>query len=325
MTAGCVVCGELGVKNDNYSKAVNGNNKLYSYCECARCGGFHYDPQLLFTEANELQDSKKASLSRLIRCYKPKKGISGFEISEDVLKGLSPIYPYEQAENLIDYLGNKEPVPGSYLRLNEANIRMEIVALCGLSIRDSLRNLTFIIDSLKQDNLLDENSRFTGDNGKICLTMSGWHKYEEINRQKTESKRGFMAMKFPETGVTEELERTYAAFQNEINNNTNLKLYNPCLEYPEAGSIDNRVAVEIRKSLFVVADLTHGNNGAYWEAGFAHGLGKPVFYTCNENYRNSTHFDINHHTTIFWNPADVETAAQKLRYAIENTIPEAIL
>ena len=54
-------------------------------------------------------------------------------------------------------------------------------------------------------------------------------------------------------------------------------------EDPQAGSIDERLRVEIRKSRFLVADLTHGNPGAYWEAGFAEGLGKPVIYTCEKD------------------------------------------
>jgi len=54
-------------------------------------------------------------------------------------------------------------------------------------------------------------------------------------------------------------------------------------EKPRAGSIMNRLRVEIRKSRFLIADLTNNNSGAYWEAGFADGLGKPVIYTCESN------------------------------------------
>jgi len=47
-----------------------------------------------------------------------------------------------------------------------------------------------------------------------------------------------------------------------------------------AGLIDNQIRAAIRSARFVVADLTHDNNGAYFEAGFAEGLGIPVIYTC---------------------------------------------
>ena len=47
-----------------------------------------------------------------------------------------------------------------------------------------------------------------------------------------------------------------------------------------AGVIDNIMRMRIKEARFVIADLTHDNNGAYWEAGYAEGLGKPVIYIC---------------------------------------------
>jgi hypothetical protein len=41
-----------------------------------------------------------------------------------------------------------------------------------------------------------------------------------------------------------------------------------------AGLIDDQLRVALRTARFVIADLTHANNGAYWEAGFAEGLGR---------------------------------------------------
>jgi nucleoside 2-deoxyribosyltransferase len=54
----------------------------------------------------------------------------------------------------------------------------------------------------------------------------------------------------------------------------------------------------------VIADLTHDNNGAYWEAGFAEGLGRPVIYTCRKQKWDATksHFDTSHLNTIIWDP-----------------------
>ena len=51
---------------------------------------------------------------------------------------------------------------------------------------------------------------------------------------------------------------------------------------PKAGLIDDRLRVEIQSSQFLIADLSHDNPGAYWEAGYAEGLGKPVIYTCEK-------------------------------------------
>ena len=54
----------------------------------------------------------------------------------------------------------------------------------------------------------------------------------------------------------------------------------------------------IRDSKFVVVDLTHQNNGAYFEEGYAMGLGKPVIQLCKEDTK--LHFDIAQKNTIMW-------------------------
>ena len=95
-------------------------------------------------------------------------------------------------------------------------------------------------------------------------------------------------------------------------------------EKPSAGSIDDRLRVEIRKARLLVADLTHGNHGAYWESGFAEGLGKPVIYTCEEGYFRDpgTHFDTNHHHTVLWRETALPEAAAAFTTTIRATLPE---
>lgn len=84
-----------------------------------------------------------------------------------------------------------------------------------------------------------------------------------------------------------------------------------------AGLIDDRLRVEIRQSRFLVSDLTHRNPGAYWEAGYAEGLGKPVIYTCRkdvfEDKKSAPHFDTNHHLTVIWEAEDLDAAVVRLK------------
>lgn len=58
----------------------------------------------------------------------------------------------------------------------------------------------------------------------------------------------------------------------------------------------------IRDSKFVVVDLTHENNGAYFEEGYAMGLGKPVIQLCQADTK--LHFDIAQKNTIMWSTED---------------------
>lgn len=58
----------------------------------------------------------------------------------------------------------------------------------------------------------------------------------------------------------------------------------------------------IKNSKFIVVDLTHQNNGAYFEEGYAMGLGKPVIQLCKKDVK--LHFDIAQKNTIFWTTED---------------------
>jgi len=93
---------------------------------------------------------------------------------------------------------------------------------------------------------------------------------------------------------------------------------------PKAGLIDDRLRVEIQSSDFIIADLTHDNHGAYWEAGYAEGMGKPVIYTCEKQKFETvkTHFDTNHHLTIVWDQNSPEEAGEALKATIRATLPQ---
>jgi hypothetical protein len=95
-----------------------------------------------------------------------------------------------------------------------------------------------------------------------------------------------------------------------------------------AGLIDNRMRVEIRTARFVLCDLTHGNRGAYWESGFAEGIGRPVVYICRRDVfehpdpRVRPHFDIAHQAIVAWDPAEPEAAMLELKAMIRATLPD---
>ena len=72
----------------------------------------------------------------------------------------------------------------------------------------------------------------------------------------------------------------------------------------------------IRDSKFVVVDLSHQNNGAYFEEGYAMGLGKPVIQLCKKDVR--LHFDIAQKNTIIWETE--EEIPERLQNGIMATI-----
>ena len=76
---------------------------------------------------------------------------------------------------------------------------------------------------------------------------------------------------------------------------------------------------EIKNSRFVVAELSQHNNGAYYEAGYALGLGKEVIHICSEKeLKSKLHFDVAQINTITYK--DVNEIADKLKKRIQVTI-----
>ena len=77
---------------------------------------------------------------------------------------------------------------------------------------------------------------------------------------------------------------------------------------PDVNKIDDEIIAEIRRSRFLVADFTHGEEGArggvYFEAGFAQGLGIPVIYTCRNDMVDKLHFDTRQYAHIVWETPD---------------------
>jgi nucleoside 2-deoxyribosyltransferase len=72
------------------------------------------------------------------------------------------------------------------------------------------------------------------------------------------------------------------------------------------------ILAEIRRSRFLIADYTLMNNGVYFEAGFAVGLGIPVIGTCQSDHFENLHFDIRHINTIKWvSPAQLSSDLAK--------------
>ena len=93
--------------------------------------------------------------------------------------------------------------------------------------------------------------------------------------------------------------------------------------------INDEMIAQIRKSKFMVADLTGYRGGVYWEAGFAYGLGLPVIYTCHEKWLKTNkdlkiegvHFDLSHRNIILWNDDNLEEFKEILTNRINSLIP----
>lgn len=94
---------------------------------------------------------------------------------------------------------------------------------------------------------------------------------------------------------------------------------------PHNGKIDDEIVASIRNSRFVIADFTKHRGGVYYEAGFAHGLGLPVIFTCREDHMKELHFDIRQYNCIIWTFADLDDARAQLKNRILATLGQGPL
>jgi hypothetical protein len=150
---------------------------------------------------------------------------------------------------------------------------------------------------------------------KLHLTMKG--KIRSVEGKWLTSRRTFMAMKFGDAELDNVVEKCFRPAVER----TGFELRKLSDGQP-AGSIDDQLRAAILGSRFVIADLSHGNNGAYWEAGYAEGLNLPVIYTCKKSMwdEQKTHFDTNHMTHVIWDSGELTEAGNKLAATIRATL-----
>lgn len=70
-------------------------------------------------------------------------------------------------------------------------------------------------------------------------------------------------------------------------------------EISHTGMITDEILKAIRRSRFLVADLTDARPNCYYEVGYAHALGKPVIILAKGG--TQPHFDISTYKWNFWN------------------------
>jgi hypothetical protein len=299
----CPNCGEFAI---TFEAATNMNNHFKLQKEWAKQA-----PLLSYIIRKAYDKGKKLTLT--------------MEFFDSIIKNETLPTVSEQADRLVIWLGKNQKDPGKTIEINPEIFRARIGA-------KSNRGVLYILENLDNDLIEKEREELRESDAVYDswqLTFAGWNRFEELKRKGIETNRAFMAMQYdsikdvPEGYAISEPEwsKMFDIFKAEVKK-TGFILY-LLKDKPEAGLIDDRMLVEIRNSKFTVADLTFGNQGAYWESGFAEGLEKKVIYTCEKKWFDDkkTHFDTNHRQTIIWERGNVQEAAEKLKATIRNSFP----
>lgn len=162
----------------------------------------------------------------------------------------------------------------------------------------------YVVDYLKRSNLIIVQG------GLIQLTPQALERIYELQKHQVNNRNVFVAMKFGEETqalrekIKEGLEGYNIRIMDEIEHNRQI--------VPE-------MLYEIRNSKFVIAELSNHNNGAYYEAGYALGLGKEVIHICQKSeLTNGLHFDVAQVNTIVYE--NIYELPEKLKKRIQATI-----
>lgn len=316
--AACPVCGYSEVKAET-------RNRDAQFVDCPVCGQFALLGMLVAGVDFSLKPGslESAVLSHAIRKMQPKHVQSIHERPTFVLDEINQIIkdarlpsPAEQADNFVVWLGDNLDGAGANIPVTYDRFKAIVGAKTG-------EGVAFVVRTLLDKGLIDCQGQTSHQlrglpAASLTLSMDGWQRYETLMRGASDSRKAFMAMKFGDANLD-------AVFRDCFKPAVTQSGFNLVRidENPQAGLIDDRLRVEIRSSRFVIADLTHGNLGAYWEAGYAEGLGKPVIYTCEKSIfdKEKTHFDTNHHLTVPWDQTKLADAAQRLKDTIRATLP----
>lgn len=289
---------------------------------CPNCGYFHLSNSFLAVlEKGEFSLWERARISFGLRRMGA-KSILTTDLAESILLSTQLPDASSLLDNLLLHIANELSAPGETMEIWAPEIRAWIGARSATSSK-------WVIDQAIAGNLINGIvANIYGDDTyrleQATLTVAGWARVHELLRTAKDSHKGFMAMKFGDP----QLDLIFHDYFKPAVLQTGFELMR-LDEEPRAGLIDDRLRLEIRTSRFMVADLTHANNGAYWEAGFAEGLGRPVIYTCRKDVfddpKTKPHFDTNHYLTVVWDPAEPAVAAEQLKTVIRVTMPTEVV
>ena len=223
----------------------------------------------------------------------------------------------ERADRLLRYIAMKTDANAEYRNSNNRGFISRIAGIEPDIIYPSVSSRTFaayawtesslwedvlnIRDHLENNGLIDRMEyELSNENRTIVrwrVSVEGHNRIADLGTERVYT-QGFVAMWIHES--------TNDAFVNGIKPAIEMAGYKDLRidQKPDVNKIDDEIISEIRRSRFVVADFTHGDDGArggvYFEAGLAYAYDIPVIYTCRKDLFKFVHFDTRQLYHIVW-------------------------
>lgn len=224
----------------------------------------------------------------------------------DSMKSRQKLSVRQRANNLLRYVRSQVPTIGSSFDFEtEPQTYADRGQKAGRIYQGTLAwsestefmEVRYLLEYLESESWLKQLPR-TSSCLQYLLTVQGHGHLDEIDYAVKNSAKAFVAIWFDESldeawehGILPAInDAGYEAVRIDQKEHLN--------------KIDDEIIAEIRRSLFLVADFTQGEDGArggvYYEAGYAHGLNIPVIFTCRKDALEKVHFDTRQFSHIIW-------------------------
>ncbi|MEY8120830.1 hypothetical protein AB9F26_21835 [Falsihalocynthiibacter sp. BN13B15] len=310
----------------------------YRTFECERCGKFKVSgtaERLLEISAEEFLNEKDIFDGLKNKNLVPNNSLYAASIGHWVQDqhrfGLDPMLTSEivtrnketphfpdietQIANLMRTIGNQVQEPGPECTFELGSTQFKV----GCKTQKGIKGLAEYLET-KGHIVFQPSNTLNGTTFSAAMTVPGWIEYERILADSKVGRKAFIAMPFGRGDLDDKwlpgLRRAVMQTGYELERVD---------DKPKSGLIDTRMKLQIKAARFLLVELTHSNLGAYWEAGMAEGLGKPVIYLRRNDDMNKAHFDVEHSFRVPWDADNLETALETVKATIRNTMPDAIM
>lgn len=274
-----------------------GENDLY-IVDCIRCKKFRIDEEVLRLsgEMQKLRNNadKLSGLNRLLTIT-AKKSITIYatNLNKILQDGLIPEREdiVKKAEFLLNAIKRRTKIYGDIVQVNG-----EIDPPLAFAANSQELEALLLLLQQKGDILIkDQDSNFT----YVQITALGWI---GLQKQIKDSNQGFIAVWFDEKGrLDEAILKTQEAIHE-------CGFKSMCIreEYYRETILEKAIG-EIKRSRFMVANLTGHRSSVYFEAGYAQGMGIDVIYVCDKEYKDDASFYPKNYNIYFYsNPAELK-------------------
>lgn len=282
---------------------------VYFTVQCPRCGTFAISGQMeAVLQKRPLSGRPLANASGWMR---QNPGMTLTIADDNQLRLLRTPTVAERGEFLLRHLAVKHPGAGLDIRINVLTVE-----LLAITWSEAVNEVYFIAWEFlgKEKGYLSPDPGSTHTWGNMTsISPGGWSFLESLGANPS-SELGFVAMSF--------VPELYGTYRDAISPAITAAGYKAIRadEHRHEGLVDAEIHALIRRSRFLVTDFTGQNNGVYYEAGFARGLGHRVFRICREDQAAAVHFDQNHYHVLRWTPDALPELARELRARIEEDL-----